>query len=104
MEADIHKTTFKCHYGHFEFLVMPFGLTNAPATFQSTMTQVFWEQLRKYVLVLFDDILVYNKMWEEHLNHLDLLLKILQEQKFFAKRSKCEFGMIKFLYLGHIIN
>lgn len=103
-KEDIHKTAFRCHYGHFEFMVMPFGLTNAPTTFQFAMNQVFREQLRKFVLVFFDDILVYSRTWEEHLQHLDQVLSILQEQRFYAKLSKCEFGMTKVLYLGHIIN
>lgn len=87
-EEDIHKTTFRCHDGHFEFLVMPFGLTNELATVQSTMNQVFREQLRKFVLVFFDDILVYSKMWEEHLQHLGHVLGTLQELKLYAKQSK----------------
>jgi hypothetical protein len=102
-EEDISKTTFICHYDHYEFLVMPFGLTNAPATFQSCMNHVFNKQLRKHLLVFFDDLLIYNKTWEEHLRHLDQILSIMEEQSLYAKESKCEFGMTEVLYLGHII-
>jgi hypothetical protein len=78
-EEDIHKTTFKCHYGHYEFLVMPFGLTNTPTTFQSCMNHIFNKKLRKLLLVFFDDLLIYNRMWEEHLKHVDEILTIMEE-------------------------
>ena len=79
--------------GYYEFLVMPFGLANAPATFQSCMNHIFRTRLHKYILVFFDDILIYSQTWEEHLSHLDEVLGILQEQSLYAKMSKCEFDM-----------
>jgi hypothetical protein len=102
-EEDISKIAFRCHYDHYEFLVMPFGLTNAPATFQSCMNHVFNKQLRKHLLVFFDDLLIYSKTWEEHLRHVDQILSIMEEKSLYAKESKCEFGMIEVLYLRHII-
>ena len=86
-DKDKSKTAFRTHDGHYDFLVMPFGLTNAPSTFQNLMNEVFRLYLIKFVLVFFNDILVYNNSWEEHMEHLERVFTILQNQQLFAKKN-----------------
>ncbi|XP_010490066.1 PREDICTED: uncharacterized protein LOC104767782 [Camelina sativa] len=83
-EEDVIKTTFRTHDGHYEFLLMPFGLTNAPATFQALMNEL--------------------KSLEEHMEHLTVVLKVLEEHYLFANQKKCMFGQPQVDYLGHIIS
>ncbi|GJS19647.1 reverse transcriptase domain-containing protein [Tanacetum coccineum] len=103
-EDDIPKTAFRTRYGHFEFTVMPFGLTNAPAVFMDLMNRVCRPYLDKFVIVFIDDILIYSKTQEEHVEHLRLVLGLLKKEKLYAKFSKCEFWLREVQFLGHVIN
>jgi hypothetical protein len=102
--ADVDKTAFRTHDGLYEFLVMPFGLCNAPATFQALMNDVLRPFLRRFVLVCFDDILIFSSSWAEHLGHVRAVFNILQQHRLFVKRSKCVFGAESISDLGHIIS
>jgi hypothetical protein len=64
------KMAFQTHFGQFEFVVMPFGLTGAPGTFQEAMNSTLAPLLHKFVLLFFDDILIYSRSYEEHLDHV----------------------------------
>lgn len=103
-QGDEYKTAFHTHHGHLEFTVMAFGLTGAPATFQAEMNRTLAPLLRKCALVFFDDILIYSKSYEQHLDHLRQVLTLLAENEWKVKASKCAFAQRSVHYLGHVIS
>nr|GEV60822.1 hypothetical protein [Tanacetum cinerariifolium] len=103
-EEDIYKIAFKSNDGHYEFVVIPFSLTNVPLNFQALMNSVFKPFLRKFTLVLFDDILFYSPSMTSYLHHLRQVLQVIREHTLYAKESKCMFGTDLVEYLGHIIS
>ncbi|GJU80869.1 putative reverse transcriptase domain-containing protein [Tanacetum coccineum] len=103
-EEDIPKTSFRTRYGHYEFQVMPFGLTNAPAVFKDLMNRVCKPYLDNFMIIFIDDLLIYSKNKKEHEGYLNLILKLLKEEKLFAKFSKCEFWLSTVKFLSHVID
>jgi hypothetical protein len=103
-EECIPKTAFRTHEGHYEFFVIPFGLCNTPLTFQSLVNHVFRSFLCHFVLVYFDDTLIYSKTCTTYLAHVDQVLHLLSKHQLFLKKSKCAFGASEVEYLGHIID
>lgn len=103
-EADIPKTAFRTHHGHYEFRVMSFGLCNAPSSFQSTMNTLFRPFLRRFMIVFFYDILVYSASLQDYLQHLEITFQVLLQNQFVLKLSKCSFAQTQVEYLGHIVS
>jgi hypothetical protein len=103
-EGDEHKTTCVTRYGSYEFMVMPFGLTNALVTFCNLMNDVLYEFLDEFVVVYLDDIVIFSRCMDEHVVHLDKVLRRLKEHELFVKKEKCEFACSEITFLGHLVS
>lgn len=102
-EEDKELTAFTCSQGLYEFNVMPFGLTNAPPTFQRAMDKIFKEYIDEFMNIYIDDIVIYSKTFEEHLEHIEKVLKRLREVNMMIKIKKCSWAKRNVEYLGHIV-
>ena len=100
---DTHKTAFRTRFGSYEYRVLPMGLCNAPGTFMELMNNTFADLLDRCVLAFLDDILVYSRTEQEHVQHVEAVLQRLRSQRLYAKLSKCSFFERQVEFLGHTI-
>jgi hypothetical protein len=92
-DQHIHKTAFQTPDGFMEWVTMPFGLYNAPATFQRIMNDILREFLHKFVNVYLDDVCIFSRTLEEHMEHLRQILQRFKEESLKLRLKKSFFGL-----------
>ena len=101
---DLWKTASKSKEGLFEWLFLPFRLTNAPETFMRLMDDILRPFTNSFMVVYLDEILIFNKSLEEHMQHIQQVLQTLHQHKLCANLEKCTFSISQVQYLGYIIH
>jgi hypothetical protein len=98
----MRKISFKTKQGRFEWLFIPFGLCNALTIFMRVMNDVFMPYIDDFVIVYLYYILIFIRIWEDHIKHVKIVFEILKKYKIYIKKIKCEFGKLSLVYLRYI--
>jgi hypothetical protein len=103
LDQDVNKTAFQTLDGLMEWVAMPFRLCNARATFHRMMNDILRDFLHKFVIVYLDDVCIYSRTLEEHMEQLRLVPQRFKEEGLKSRLKKCFFGLQEMEYLGYTV-
>lgn len=103
-EESIERTGFICKHGTYEWLTMPFDLATACDTYQYMMTTLLSPYIGKFVFCFIDDVIVFSRSIEEHMEHLKIIFEVCKSANLRLKKAKCQFMKKKVEYLGHMVS
>jgi hypothetical protein len=101
--GDEWKMSSKIMDGLCEWLVMSFGLTNTSSIFMRLKKKVLWPFINKFIMVYFDDILVFSHNKTNNVEHLRSVMKVMLKNKLYVNLKKCSFMTNKLLFFNLVI-
>lgn len=102
--STMEKSSFVTHSGQYQYLRLPFGLSTGPSSFQCLMARIFHGINFKSVLCYIDDLLIYSQTFDDHIQHIQEVFKRLKDANLKLHPGKCQFGVSKIMYLGHVLS
>ncbi|XP_073116059.1 uncharacterized protein [Elaeis guineensis] len=103
-EGDEWKTACKTNFGLYEWTIMPFGLSNAPSTFMRLINYVLRKFISDFMVVYFDDILIFSRNQKKHMKHLRGVFEVLRQEKLYGNLKKCPFCQNRIVFLGYVVS
>ena len=99
-ESGYHQICIRSEINGRPLMIISFGLTNTQSTFMRVITQILRTLIGKFLVIYFDDILIYSHSTEQYLDHLRQVCTVLRKEELYANPKKCTFLATQFFVVS----